>query len=43
MNPKERLEALESQVRALQVEVASMKMDVYALKLINQILTKVDK
>ena len=43
MNPKERLEALEKEVRNLQVEMASMKMDVYALKLINQILTKVDK
>jgi len=43
VNPKERLEALEKEVRGLLVEVISMKMDIHMLKLLNKILSEVDK
>jgi hypothetical protein len=43
VNPKERLEALEYEVRALQVELAKMTMDIHMLKLLNKILSEVEK
>ena len=41
MNPKERLEDLESTVKTLQVTVAQLQIDIHMLKLINKILQEV--
>ena len=43
MSPKQRIEELENMVRTMQVSLAQVQVDVHMLKLINKVLTEVNK
>lgn len=42
-HPRERLDELESAVRTLQVDIVKLTMDIHMLKLLNKILSEVNK